>query len=142
MFLGFLDEPLVQELRTGASLEEVQMVLAAAMPLQRHLKVVRASFSVLFWLEEGRRESPGHVGLGYHGCSAGATVFQLREESEIWFIASTCGIDGGTFEVSGPLLRLAVRETIGPRPSTLAMPTFWKAWGRPYTTQPPKFEYK
>lgn len=142
MFFGFIDEFLVQELCVDASTEEVQMILAAAMSLQRHLKRVQTPFCVLFWVDEGQRESPEHVSLGYHGCSTGSSVFQLRDEPEIWFIANTIGIHGGTSEFLGPLLHLDVRETTGPRPSTLVAPTFWKAWGQPKATRPVQFNYK
>ncbi|KAK8130544.1 hypothetical protein PG999_002924 [Apiospora kogelbergensis] len=131
MFLGFLDDSLFHELCADTSTEEAQMVLAAATSLQRHLKKVQTSYSVLFWADECQWESPEHISLGYRGCSTGVSVFQLRHEPEMWFAARISGIQGEATEFWGSILHLAVRETIGPRPSTLITPTFWKAWGNP-----------
>ncbi|KAK8134788.1 heterokaryon incompatibility protein [Apiospora sp. TS-2023a] len=141
MFLGFLDAPLLQEMFEGAGVEDAKMVLAAAASLQHHLDHVQGAFSVLIW----RSEEGGHerTCLGYPGCPMSASVFQLRDEPEMFFAARAAPGDsaGREAEFFGPLLSTETRDALGPRPSTLLTTSFWKAWSRPANTQVVTFNY-
>jgi hypothetical protein len=124
MFLAFIDEELIAELCADSAKEDEQIVRAAASSLQQHLTKTQASFSVILWTAE--LNSSMSVALGLLGCPVGANVSLVKGEPDTMFAMRQSALEIGCDEFCGPIFSLNVRESIGPRPSTLLTTAFWR----------------
>jgi hypothetical protein len=124
MFLAFIDEALIAELCADAAKEDEQIVRTAASSLQQHLAMIQASFSVLLWtVGTDRRMS---IAVGLSGCPVGANISSVSGEPDMMFAMRQSPLENGCDEFCGPAFSLNVRESIGPRPSTLFTTAFWR----------------
>jgi hypothetical protein len=123
MFLSFIDELLIEEMCAGSEEDDVRLVRAAAASLQQHLRKIGGSFSVALWT--GKQKSP-RIAVVLSPCPKDVCVFSLNGEPDTKF-AARLPRPGHTYsEYCGPLFLLNVRDSIGPRPSSLFTASFWR----------------
>ncbi|KAF2030839.1 hypothetical protein EK21DRAFT_88563 [Setomelanomma holmii] len=140
IFLALIDEPLINEMCVGSAEDDVNLVKAAAASLQRHLQKIQNSFSVVRWNSQADTQST-KVAVGLQGFPADTEVFSLKGEPESMFVARLLGSGKAYAEFCGPLYQLNVRDTIGPRPSTLFTAAFWRKKGPLSDEQTLRFKF-
>jgi len=142
MFLGFIDEPLIQEMCEGAAKDDVQIVRSSAMSLQQHLMKIRDLFSVLLRTKEAADDASTVVSITTSGCLADAQVFSLNGEADSMFVARLRDQADAYDDFCGPSFSLNVRDTIGPRPSRLFTTPFWRKKSHSPHAQSLRFRYR
>jgi hypothetical protein len=141
MFLSFIDEPLIQEMCEGCDENDITAVRSAAKSLQRHLRKIGAMFELIRWTVNSEQHSSTRIAVALAGCPLDASAFSLNGDPASMFVARLAASDSSPAEFFGSLFLLNVRDTIGPRPSTIFSASFWRSKGTLVPAQLLHFKY-
>lgn len=138
LFLSFIDESLITEMCNESSADHVQIVRSTAASLQQHLKAMKDKFSVTIWKTGSDAKAHIHISVALAGCPVDASIFSINGDQDLMFAARSAN---NYAEYCGPIFQLNVRDTVGPRPSSLFTGAFWRKRDQSSKVQTLQFNY-
>ena len=150
--LAFKDDDMQENLMGLNGDTAAQIAAAAAWSIQNRISQLLDSFSVIKFAvgtsEEQRgqpRKQSQEIALGFPKACVGDSVYSVKDDRELLLAAqSEGGRDTGSGHsiFQGMLYQLPVNETIGPVPSKLLTPAYWKTKSREGEACYLTFQYK